>query len=253
MLFHKHIFGPIISRRLGVSLGINLLPNEGKICSFDCIYCECGFNKDGRADTRLASREELRADLAAFLNEYAEGNNRPINTITFAGNGEPTLHPEFEGIVDDTLALRNQYAPEAQVSVLTNAWHLDKPEVVRALRKVDNCMLKLDSAIPETVAKLNRPVNPHFDLDRHIDQLASFGKSCIVQTLFVRGAGVDNTTDEEVSAWIKALVRIAPRQVQLYPIDRKTPMEGLEKVPVEELRSIAAKVEKLGIETQVIG
>ncbi|MBP5259400.1 MAG: radical SAM protein [Paludibacteraceae bacterium] len=253
MLFHTHIFGPIHSRRLGNSLGINLLPNEGKVCSFDCIYCECGLNRDGRADTVLASRAGIRQELEDFLLAYTGADKPAIDTFTFAGNGEPTVHPEFAGIVDDVILLRNRYQPDAVVSVLTNAWQLDREEVCGALLKVDNCILKLDSAVSDTVRRINQPVNPHFDLDAQIARLARFSGRCVVQTMFLRGLGVDNTTDAEVEAWIQALRRIAPRQVQLYSLDRPAPVADLQKVPVETLRSIAARVEQYGLETQVVG
>lgn len=253
MLFHTHVFGPIHSRRLGRSLGINLLPNEGKICSFDCVYCECGLNKDGRGDSVLAARGELRADLEAFLRGYEAEAKPPIDSFTFAGNGEPTLHPQFAGIVDDVTLLRDRYQPGAAVSALTNAWQLDRAEVVEALLKVDRCMLKLDSALPDTVRRMNRPVNPSFDMEEQLDRLAAFGGRCVVQTMFLRGPEFDNTTDEEVDAWLGALQRIAPRQVQLYSIDRPVPVGGLEKVDAAVLRSIAARVEERGIATLVAG
>lgn len=251
MLFDTIIFGPIKSRRLGVSLGVNLLPQHGKICSFDCIYCECGLNADGREDTQLPTRQQVRKALEEKLIAYKQAGGEPIDTFTFAGNGEPTLHPDFKEIVLDTQKLRNQYYPDAKISVLTNAWQLDKPAVLEGLLQVDNAILKLDSAIPSTLLNMNRPVSPTFSMDTLIEQLASFRGQCIVQTMFLRGAGVDNTTPAEIEAWLGALKRIQPALVQLYSIDRKVPIEGLEHVGEEELKAIAAKVKKIGLKTLV--
>ena len=251
MLFDTVIFGPIKSRRLGVSLGVNLLPQHGKICSFDCIYCECGLNADGREDTQLPTRQQVRKALEEKLIAYKQAGGEPIDTFTFAGNGEPTLHPDFKEIVLDTQKLRNQYYPDAKISVLTNAWQLDKPAVLEGLRQVDNAILKLDSAIPSTLLSMNRPVSPTFCMDTLIEQLVSFRGQCIVQTMFVKGPNVDNTTEEEVSAWINALKLIQPRLVQIYSIDRKVPIEGLEHVDEGELREIEKRVKKIGLNTLV--
>lgn len=251
MLFDTTIFGPIKSRRLGVSLGINLLPQRGKICSFDCIYCECGLNADGREDTQLPSREQVRVALENKLKAYQQEGGVPIDTFTFAGNGEPTLHPAFKEIVLDTQKLRNQYFPEAKLSVLTNAWQLANPSVVEGLRQVDNAILKLDSAIADTLQKMNRPVSPHFSMDKLIEQLSGFQGKCIIQTMFLRGAGVDNTTETEIQAWLAAIKKIQPSLVQLYSINRKVPIEGIEHIGEEELKQIAQKVKQLGINTLV--
>lgn len=250
MLFNTTIFGPIRSRRLGNSLGINLLPNNGKICSFDCIYCECGLNKDGREDTKLSTREEVHKELEAKLKEL-KASNAIIDTFTFAGNGEPTMHPDFKNIVEDVIHLRNTYYPEAVISVLTNAWQLANKDVVFALKRVDNNILKLDSAKKETILKINQPVNPNFDVETLISQIAQFKDNCIVQTMFVKGPNVDNTTEEEVSAWINALKLIQPRLVQIYSIDRKVPIEGLVHVDEDELREIEKRVKKIGLNTLV--
>ncbi|MBQ2025128.1 MAG: radical SAM protein [Paludibacteraceae bacterium] len=251
MLFNTIIFGPIKSRRLGISLGINLLPQNGKICSFDCIYCECGLNKDGREDTQMPTRQQVKENLEATLKAYKQADGEPIDTFTFAGNGEPTLHPHFAEIVLDVQKLRNSYYPDAKISVLTNAWQLDKPAVLDGLRLVDNAILKLDSAVPQTLLAMNRPVSPTFSMENLVEQLASFQGRCIIQTMFLRGAGVDNTTPTEIAAWLGALKRIQPSLVQLYSINRKVPIEGLEHVSEEELKTIAAEVKKLGIKTLV--
>lgn len=253
MLNDSIVFGPIHSRRLGISLGINLLPIKGKVCSFDCIYCECGFNKDSNKDTTLATREQVKVALTEFLLAYMKSDKDPIDYITFAGNGEPTIHPEFKQIIEDTIQLRNSLSPNTEIAVLSNAWHLDKKEVVSALRMVDKNILKLDSAIKDTILKINQPVNPKFELASLLERLSLFSGECTIQTLFLKGDGIDNTTEEEVNAWISALKIIQPREVQIYSLDRATPSEGLVKVPKEALNEIAAKIKKLGFKTVVSG
>jgi len=243
MLFHSTIFGPIHSRRLGTSLGVNLEPDNGKICSFDCLYCEAGLNKDGRDDTKIPSREKVRAD----LEEFFKTNTEQIDSITFAGNGEPTLHPHFYEIITDTIKLRNSYMPQSQISVLTNGWQISNPKVAKALKMVDNNILKLDSAIASTVLAINRPNTPHFNLDDHIKAMAEFAGSCVIQTLFLKGDTVDNTTDAEVSALLKAYSTIQPRSIQIYSLDRKTPFDTLKPVTLEFLNGVAAKIKNLGI------
>lgn len=241
VLFHDTIFGPIHSRRLGASLGVNLSPRDGKICSFDCLYCEAGFNAQGTGTTGLPRREEVRTLLRLKL-ETMRADNAPLNVITFSGNGEPTLHPEFEGIVNDVIDLRNEFYPEVKISVLTNSTRLDNPAVCRALNRVDNNILKLDSGIEETMRRLDRPTSKSFSVNGVIEQLKQFAGTGIIQTMILRGDGIDNTTDAEISALIEAYRRIRPRQVMLYSIDRKTPDELLRAVAPDELRAIAARI-----------
>lgn len=252
-LFNNIIFGPVRSRRLGVSLGVNLLPVDAKICSFDCIYCECGFNTTMQ-ESPLPTREQVYAALKAKLREMVAANESP-DVITFAGNGEPTLHAQFEGIIDDTIALRDRYCPEAKVSVLSNSTRIHKPAVFRALQQVDNNILKFDSAIESTVQRLDRPVSKQFTVNRQIEDLKRFNGNLIIQTLFLRGklkdGAIDNTTEEEVSLWLEALKIIRPKQVMIYSIDRETPTKGLEKVPLETLQQIAERTRKIGFEVMV--
>ena len=250
VLFHSTIFGPIHSRRLGTSLGINLMPNDGKVCTFDCLYCEAGFNAQGPGTTGLPTRAQVATDLEAKLAEmHAAGQQ--LDVITFSGNGEPTLHPDFKGIIDDTIALRDRYYPEARVSVLSNATRLDRPDVVSALGRVDNNILKLDSAIADTVALIDRPTSPAYDVNRVIAQLSEFGANCIVQTMLLRGTynghTIDNTTTAEIDALIDAYLTIRPAEVMLYSIDRQTPARQLVKVPSEELEAIADRIRQAGI------
>lgn len=255
-LFDKIIFGPVRSRRLGVSLGVNLLPVDSKVCSFDCIYCECGWTPRKREKKAvLPARREVKEKMQEKLQEMKAAGESP-DVITFAGNGEPTLHPDFAAIIDDTVELRNQLAPNARIAVLSNATMIHKPAVVSALRKVDDNIQKLDSAFSETIEKLDCPM-VLFDLKKTVENLKSFNGQVIIQTLFIRGEfkneRIDNTTDEEISAWLKLIQEIGPRQVMIYTIDRDTPTEGLERIPVAELKAIAEKIKNLGFEAQVSG
>lgn len=255
-LFDKIIFGPVKSRRLGISLGINLLPLDLKICSFDCIYCECGWNKSaGGTKPQLPSRMEVKSELEIKLEEMIRNCQLP-DVITFAGNGEPTLHPEFEGIIDDTIELRNKLTPLARIAVLSNSSMLNKIQVKNALLKVDDNILKLDSGFEETIKKLDCP-SESFKIDELVKNLKWFEGKLIIQTLFVKGNYkneiIDNTSDLEIEQWLKLIVEINPQQVMIYTIDRSTPASGLEKISTSKLREIAELVEKHGIKTQVSG
>ena len=256
LLFDEIAFGPIHSRRLGVSLGMNLLPFNGKLCSFDCIYCECGYNKDHRTKTALPSRENVKAALEYKLNSLKDENIFP-DVITFAGNGEPTLHPQFEGIIDDTIELRDKYVPDARISVLSNAMHIGKESVFNALKKVDNNILKLDSAILDTVKLMDCPTSPSYSIEHQIELFKKFGNNFILQTMFLKGTHdgkvVDNTTDEEVNAWLKVVNDIKPREVMIYTIARETPEKNLEKVSIDKLNEIGKRVNELGIQTNIAG
>lgn len=254
VLFHSTIFGPIHSRRLGTSLGINLMPADGKVCSFDCLYCEAGFNAQGAGRAGLPSRAEVCRLLDEKLSSMKAVGEAP-DVITFSGNGEPTLHPDFEGIIDDTLALRDRHFPAAKVSVLSNATRLDRDGVVRALKRVDNNILKLDSAIDSTVRLLDRPTSATYSVARVVEQLRQFGPQCIIQTMILRGEAdgqiIDNTTDTEVDALLQAYLTVNPGEVMLYSIDRKTPCESLVKVDRAELEAIAERMRGAGIKVSV--
>lgn len=256
ILFNEIIFGPIHSRRLGSSLGVNLLPYDGKLCSFDCIYCECGFNKDFRTHTKLPNRANVKAAMEDKM-QALKKDNILVDVITFAGNGEPTMHPEFEGIVDDTIILRDMYFPECEISVLTNGMHTDKDSVVRALDRVDKNILKLDSAFDETVHLIDRPNSPSYTVRRQVERYKQFKNSIVIQTMFLRGefegTKFDNTSDIEVTAWLELIKELKPREVMIYTIDRATPAKDIEKVPLTQLREIADRVEALGIKTNVAG
>lgn len=253
VLFHSTIFGPIYSRRLGTSLGVNLLPDDGKICSFDCVYCEAGWNAQGIGTTGFPPRGKVAYELENKLRELAESDEK-IDVITFSGNGEPTLHPDFAGIIDDVINLRNFFYPQAKVSVLSNSTRINVKEVAAALLKVDNNILKLDSAITSTLLLINRPNSALFNAENLIKELATFKNNCIIQTMLLRGSydgkHFDNTTNEEISALIKAYKIIQPKEVMLYPTDRKTPAEDIEKLSHDEVASIAAIVRKAGIKVE---
>lgn len=253
-LYHDIIYGPVHSRRLGLSLGVNLLPTESKLCSFDCIYCECGWNAEHPGGRRFNAREEVRTHLGEALRRMSEAGTPP-DVITFAGNGEPTLHPEFEAVIDDTLALRDRYCPAAKVSVLSNATQIHREEVCRALLRVDNNILKLDSAFDATVRRIDNPQNPNYSVRATVERMKRFEGQMILQTMFLRGecdgAPVDNTSEEEVAAWLRLVEEIRPRQVMVYSLDRDTPCPTLEKVSREELQRLAARVEALGIPCSV--
>lgn len=252
-LYDNIIFGPIRSRRLGLSLGVNLLPIESKLCSFDCIYCECGWNDEHPGKRRFNAREDVRNMLEETLQKMV-ADGTPPDVITFAGNGEPTMHPDFENIIADTIALRDKHCPAAKVSVLSNATQIHREDVRRALLRVDNNILKLDSAFDQTVQLVNKPQGA-YTVARTVELLKAFEGNLILQTMFLRGEylgkRVDNTTEEEVSAWLKLVAEIKPKQVMVYSLDRDTPCQTLEKVEKDELREIAARVEALGIPCSV--
>ena len=249
IIYPSPIFGPIHSRRLGVSLGINLLPEDGKVCTFDCLYCECGFNADRKAHKPMPTREEVAAALEEkLLAMQAEGVAPDV--LTFAGNGEPTIHPKFAGIIDDTLALRDKYFPKAKVSVLTNATLVTRPAVFEALSRVDNNILKLDTVCEEYIRFVDRPTL-RYNLDEIIEKLAEFGNNAVIQTMFMKGEvdgrSVDNTGDEYVLPWLQVVKKIAPREVMIYTVDRETPQEGLKKAAREELDRIVELLKGEGI------
>ncbi len=249
IVYPSPIFGPVHSRRLGVSLGVNLMPADGKLCTFDCLYCECGFNAAHRPSLPRPTREEVAQALEAQLKRMAADGPTP-DVLTFAGNGEPTAHPDFPGIIDDTLRLRDAYFPSARVSVLSNATFAMRPAVRDALRRVDNNILKLDTVSPDYIRAVDRPAGK-YRVEDVVEAMKAFQGHVIVQTLFMKGlhAGfnVDNTTDEYVLPWLEAVKSIGPELVMVYTIDRATPAAGLEKASHAELDRIAALVRAAGI------
>lgn len=246
VLFNSTIFGPIHSRRLGTSLGINLSPNDGKVCSFDCLYCEAGYNSQGAGVTGLPPRERVIEQLRQKLLQMKD-NGENLDVITFSGNGEPTLHPDFPGILEDVISLRDEFFPNAKVSVLTNSTRIFSPAVAEALKKADNNILKLDSGINDTMRLIDQPNSPDFTVDKVVESLKQFKGTGIIQTMILRGEHdgkkIDNTTPEELQALIKAYKEIQPREIMIYSLDRSTPEEKLIKVGKEELEEIGKEIE----------
>ncbi|MBR1839943.1 MAG: radical SAM protein [Prevotella sp.] len=250
IIYPSPIFGPVISRRLGVSLGVNLMPGDGKVCSFDCIYCECGFNSDFRPKAKRPTRQEVREALTAVLKQR-HNDGEALNVITFAGNGEPTGHPDFAAIIDDVVEARDKYFPDANIAVLSNATNIDRDEVRNALMKVDDNIQKLDTISPIYIKKVDRPVSPSYDVDKVVANLKKFDGHVIIQTMFMKGTyngeTVDNTGAEYVQPWLEAVKDIKPQKVMIYTIDRETPAHGLKKAEPATLDSIKDLVEQSGI------
>ena len=245
IIYPSPIFGPVQSRRLGISLGINLLPADGKVCSFDCIYCECGFNEDHRPQLPLPTREEVATALERKLQQMQEDGQMP-DVLTFAGNGEPTCHPHFAEIIDDTIRLRDQYCPQAKVSVLSNSTMIHRQAVHDALMRVDNNILKLDTVDIDFIRLVDHP-NGTYDVNAIIERMKAFNGHLIIQTMFLKGPGIDNTTDHYVALWLEAVKAIKPQQVMIYTIDRETPDQSLRKATHEELDAIRDRVIAAGI------
>ncbi len=252
MMRETLVFGPIHSRRLGSSLGINLLPERGKLCNFDCIYCECGWNADGLGDRRLPTAEELREALRAKLTACREAGT-PIDSITFSGDGEPTLNPEFPEMIDITLALRDAFFPAAKVSILSNATRIGREAVFEALRKVDNPILKIDAATTELVRRINRPVGGGYDLDEVVANLRRFEGNFVLQTMFLRCPDFDSTAPENVEGWLRIVRELRPREVMVYTVDRETPLKGIAKVSPEEMAEIVRPLVEEGFKIQIRG
>ncbi|MEJ5263761.1 MAG: radical SAM protein [Bacteroidales bacterium] len=252
-LFEGIVFGPVKSRRLGNSLGINLLPEGKKICNFNCIYCECGWNSEENNNLQWPSIEAISNQLTDKIQELIRQGTK-VDSITFAGNGEPTMHPLFPEIIDMVIHIRNVLLPEAKIAVLSNATLIFKPNIQQALKKIELNILKLDSAIESTIRLLNQPTG-YFNLRDTIEQLKTFGNQCIIQTMFVRGyynhQAFDNTTPEELQTWLRVIKEIDPAYVMIYTIARDTPAEQIYKVSAEELQKIAALVEKEGIKVSI--
>ena len=254
VIYPSPVFGPVHSRRLGVSLGINLLPADGKWCSFDCIYCECGLNASHRAKLPLPTREQVSEALEARLRQMKLEGPAP-DVLTFAGNGEPTLHPHFPEIVNEVCRLRDHYFPDAKISVLSNSTQVHLPRVREALMRVDNAIMKLDTACADYIHLVDRPQG-HYDLETLIENLHRMAPHLIIQSMFMRGTlngrNVSNVSPEYVDPWLKAVRRIGPHRVMIYTIDRETPIATLAKAGHDELDDIAARVEaELGIPCSV--
>ena len=249
IIYPSPIFGPVKSRRLGISLGINLLPADGKVCTFDCIYCECGLNAARRAKKPMPTREEVAKALEEKLLEMKKCDELP-DVLTFAGNGEPTIHPHFGEIIDDTIRLRDRLCPGAKVSVLTNATLITRDNVFEALKRVDNNILKLDTVDTAYIATVDCPTGK-YDINAITKRMKAFEGKAVIQTMFLKGEvdgkNVDNTGEHYVMPWIAAVKEIAPREVMIYTVDRETPISGLQKASREELDRIVALLAEEGI------
>lgn len=251
MMREELVFGPIHSRRLGSSLGINLLPRQGKLCNFDCIYCECGWNKDGRGDKEIPTAEDLRAALEATLRECSS-NRVPIDSITFSGDGEPTLNPEFPEIIDITVSLRDKWYPNARISVLSNATMAWKDDVFRALAKVDNPIMKIDAPTDRLCSIINRP-SPGYHVEDVARSLERFEGNFILQTMFLRGGGFDSSSPEVLDGWMDIVRRLKPREIMVYTLDRPAPMQGLEKFSPQEMKALVQPLLDEGFNIQIRG
>ena len=253
MLFGEIAYGPIHSRRLGTSLGVELMPLEHKLCTFNCVYCECGWNEKV-SHPKLPTREEVKAALEKKLAALSSQHSA-LDVITFSGNGEPTLHPDFPGIIEDTCALRDRYYPHAKVSVLSNSTQLGRADVMQALRLCDNRILKLDAGTDTMMRRIDMPVNEQLTVAQIMEWLAPFDGDFTLQTCFLRGAHagepIDNTSPEELEAWYKAVEQLRPKQIMIYVIDRKTPEEQLEKISREEMERIAAPLREKGFDVSI--
>lgn len=251
MLREDTVFGPIKSRRLGWSLGINLLPEKGKICNFDCIYCECGWNSDGREDTLLPSASKVRRALEDKLADILLKGTR-VDSITFSGDGEPTLNPDFPKIIEDTVNLRDIYVPNAKVSVLTNASRLSEPGITEALKKVDNPILKLDAARDEWTAVINRSL-PSYHVKDVIEGMKAFEGNFILQTMFLKSADFDSLEPTVFSEWCEVVRILKPRLIMAYTIARPTPQSGLQPYSVSEMEAALDPLKAEGYKFQICG
>lgn len=251
MIREEVVFGPIHSRRLGSSLGINLLPEKGKICTFDCIYCECGWNRDGRDDTKLPTATAVRNALETKLKQ-CKADQVPIDSITFSGDGEPTINPDFPEIIDDTIRLRDQYYPKSKITVLSNSTRVHLPQVFNALRKVDNPIMKIDAPTNEWAEKINHPASD-YDIKKVVEALKQFNGGFILQTMFLRSKDFDSSSPEVLNGWMDIVRTLRPREVMVYTIDRPTPEEGLQKFTVEEMKTLVQPLMDEGFVIQIKG
>lgn len=249
--FDEIVFGPISSRRLGSSLGVNLLPSKGKLCNFDCVYCECGWNKDGRDDKMFPTLSDIEAALEQKLSKAAEEGVR-IDSVTFSGNGEPTMHPDFAKVIDITLRLRDRYFPDAKVSVLSNATMIGREDVMKALLRVDNPILKIDASSDELIGKINKPVGA-YRLSDVVENLRKFEGNFVLQTMFLRSPEFDTAAPEALKGWIEIVRELKPAEVMVYTIDRETPDKSLGKYTVEEMREFVRPLLEEGYNIQIRG
>lgn len=249
--FEYIVFGPIFSRRLGSSLGVNILPTVGKLCNFDCVYCECGWNKDGKSDGRFPRLAEVEAALEAKLSKAA-ADGVPVDSITFSGNGEPTVNPDFPQIVDVTVRLRDKYFPQAKVSVLSNAVLVGRKDIAEALKKVDNPILKIDASSDELIEKMNKPVGA-YRLSEIVEALKGFDGNFVLQTMFLKSPDFDTASKDALDGWMNIVRELRPREIMVYTIDRETPDKSLGKYTVEEMTAFVQPLLDEGFKIQIRG
>ena len=249
--FDDIVFGPIFSRRLGSSLGVNILPSKGTLCNFDCVYCECGWNKDGIADRRFPTYEEVVTAFEDKMSSLAAEGTK-VDSITFSGNGEPTMHPDFPKIVDAVLDCRDRFFPQAKVSVLSNAYLVGRPSIAEALKRVDNPILKIDASSDELIGQINKPVG-HYRLDEIVSALKGFEGNFILQTMFLRSPQFDTAAPEVLSRWMDIVRELQPREIMVYTIDRETPDKSLGKYTVEEMTALVQPLLDEGYKIQIRG
>lgn len=230
-LWETTVYGPVRARRLGTSLGVNLTPLRSKLCSFDCPYCQCGFNTAKADGARWPSPDEVAHSLSRAL---ARAVALP-DWITFSGNGEPTLHPRFAVVVDRVLAVRAAVASQTRVGILSNGLAADQPAVRAALRRLDGRMLKLD---PGPMEKVN---GARYDVDRLVATYRTL-KPYTLQAMVVKGRDWDGASVESVAAWLPLVVRAAPDAVQLYSLARPPADPTLQNVPRERLEEMAVAI-----------
>lgn len=249
--FDEIVFGPIFSRRLGSSLGVNLLPSKGKLCNFDCVYCECGWNKDGVAERVFPRLEDVRKAMEEKMSKAAS-EGVPVDSITFSGNGEPTMNPDFPEIIDVTLELRDRYFPKAKVSVLSNATLIGRPAVAEALMKVDNPILKIDASTDDLIARINKPVG-RYRLEEVVEAMMKFDGAFVLQTMFLKSPDFDTTVSEALNKWMDIVRKVRPREIMVYTIDRETPDKSLAKYTVEEMTAFVQPLIDEGFKIQIRG
>lgn len=253
VLYNEIVFGPIVSRRFGISLGINLLPIKNKVCNFNCIYCECGWTDLKSFDVKYLDSNKILKEIEKRFKEFSE-NKIHLDSITFAGNGEPTMHPKFSVIIDAVIQLRNLYLPGIKITVLSNSTLIGSQSVIDSLKKVDSKVMKLDAGTTDMLIKIDKPLS-NKNIDWYIEKLQELNGDLIIQTIFLKGMNdgdyIDNTTPEELDKWIDALKKINPKSVMIYTIDRETPTKTLEKIPLEKLNAICDMVIANGIKAKV--
>lgn len=249
--FDDIVFGPIFSRRLGSSLGVNLLPSKGKLCNFDCVYCECGWNKDGAGDRTFPLLADIESALETKMSVLAAEGGK-VDSITFSGNGEPTMHPNFPEVIDITIRLRDRFFPKAKVSVLSNATLIGRKTVADALMRVDNPILKLDASTDELVRKINKPVGA-YRVDEEVENMKLFKGRFVLQTMFLKSPDFNTAEAEALAGWMDIVREVRPREIMVYTIDRETPDNSLEKYSVDEMRELVRPLIEEGYDIQIRG